>query len=170
MKKFLFRQILLFVLLIFLQVWLFNSIHLFGVATPLVYIYFLIKLPVNTNRNMVLLLSALLGFSIDIFEYTWGLNMFAMTITGFLRHFFLKLFAPRDLFDEYIPSFTTFGKQMFIRYAGILTLVHIVILFATESLSLFDPLRLCMRIAGSYILTILLIFALDSLNFESLKK
>lgn len=170
MKKFLLRQILLFIVLVFLQVWLFNSIHLFGVATPLLYIYFLLKFPVSMNRNAVLLLSAFMGLVIDIFDYTLGLNMLAMTITGFLRYYFLKLFIPKDIFDEYIPSFVTFSKLVFMRYAGTLVLIHTLILFVVESFSLFDPLLLFLRIASSFILTILLIFAFESFNFDLFKK
>jgi rod shape-determining protein MreD len=127
-------------------------------------------LPVNMNRNTVLLLSVFMGFIVDIFDYTLGLSMLSLTIVGFLRHYFLKLFAPRDAFDEYIPSFSTFGKFLFIRYAGILTLIHCVILFSIESFTLFDPLLLFLRIVGSFSLTILIIFAFESLNFDFFKK
>jgi rod shape-determining protein MreD len=170
MKKSLLRPVLLFFLLVLLQVWLFNNIHLFGVATPLLYIYFLIKLPVNMNRNTVLLLSALMGLSVDIFEYTLGLNMLTMTLVGFLRYYFLKLFVPEDIFDEFIPSFSTLGKFVFLRYAGALTLIHAFFLFLIESLTLFDPLLLFLRIVSSFILTILIIFAFESLNFDLFKK
>ncbi|GHT26328.1 rod shape-determining protein MreD [Bacteroidia bacterium] len=170
MKKFQFRPVVLFFLLVFLQVWLFNSIHLFDVATPLLYIYFLIKLPANMNRNMVLFLSALMGLSIDIFEYTLGLNMLAMTVAGFFRYYFLKLFAPKDVFDEFIPSISTLGKWVFLRYVGTLALIHVLLLFSIESLSLFDPLLLFLRIVSSFVLTILIIFAFENLNFDLFKK
>jgi rod shape-determining protein MreD len=169
MKKAQLYQIIFFFILVFTQVWLF-SIHLFGVATPLLYIYFLIKLPVNMNRNTVLLLSALIGLSVDIFEYTLGLNMLTMTIVGFLRYYFLKLFVPKDTFDEYIPSFSTLSKFLFIQYVGALVLIHAIILFSIESFTLFDPLLLFLRIVSSFILTILIILALESLNFDLLKK
>jgi rod shape-determining protein MreD len=170
MKKIQFRPVVLFFLLVFLQVWLFNSIHLFGVATPLLYIYFLIKLPVNMNRNTVLLLSALMGLSVDIFEYTLGLNMLAMTVAGFLRYYFLKLFIPKDAFDEFIPAFSTLGNWVFMRYAGALALIHALFLFSIESLTLLDPLLLFLRIVSSFILTILIIFAFENLNFDLFKK
>jgi len=40
---------LLFVLLVLLQVLLLSRIALFGIVTPVVYIYFLIKLPIREN-------------------------------------------------------------------------------------------------------------------------
>jgi len=170
MKKISIYLIFLFIILVFLQVWLFGNIHLFGLATPLVYIYFLIKLPINMNRNAVLGLSALLGFILDIFSGTLGLTMFVMTIAGFLRYYLLKLFAPRDIFDDSTPSFDTLGKLMFIRYAGTITLIHIFLLYSIESFSLFTPLLLFLRIISSFIITILLIFAFESVNIDVLKK
>ena len=170
MSKVFFRLTALFILLVFFQVLLFNHIHLFGFATPLLYIYFLLKLPVGINRNVVMLLCALLSFIIDIFGGTLGLNMAAMVIVAFLRYYFLKLFAPRDVFDDYFPSFNTFGKYLFIRYAGIITLIHVSLLFTIESFSLFTPWLLILRIIGSFFLTIFFIFAFESINFDVFKK
>lgn len=160
------RLILLFIVLVLLQVWLFNYIHLFGFATPLLYIYFLIKLPLTMNRNLVLLLAVLLGFVIDLFGYTLGVNMLAMTVAGFLRFYFLNLFTPRDLFENTVPSFATFGKSQFLGYAGSITLLHQITLFCTESLSLFDPLLLLMRIGGSFFLTMLLIIGMEFIDID----
>jgi len=161
---------LLFIFLVFLQVWLFNSIHLFGYATPLLYIYFLIKLPIRMNRNVVILLSALLGFAVDIFGSTLGLSMTVMILLGFLRYYLLKLFAPRDVFEDYLPSFTIFGKFLFMRYAGTIVLIQLFLLYAIESFSLFNPLALFLRITGSFILTFLLIFAFESISLDLFKK
>ena len=170
MNKTAIQQIFLFILLVLLQIWLFNNIHLFGVATPFVYLYFTLKLPVKMNRNMVLILSALMGFVIDLFGSTLGLNMFVMVIMGFLRFYLLKLFAPRDVYEDYLPSFETFGNFMFVRYVAMLTLIHVAILHLMESFTLFDPLNLVLRILGSFILTVLIICAFESINVRGFKK
>jgi hypothetical protein len=111
-----------------------------------------------------------LGFIIDIFGGTLGLNMTVMVIVGFLRYYILKLFAPRDIFDDSVPSFSTFGKFLFLRYAGAITLIQIVLLYSIESFSLFAPWLLFLRIISSFTLTILLIFAFESVNFDVLTK
>ena len=160
----------MFFLLVFLQVWLFDNINLFGFATPLLYIYFLIKLPVKMNPSAVLLLSALMGFTLDIFGSILGLNMMVMVITGFLRIFLVKLFVPRDISGDCTPSFSTFGKFLFMRYAGVVTLIQVFLLYLTESFSLFNPGMLFLRIAGGFTITILLIFAFESISFDVFKK
>ncbi|MDR2407661.1 MAG: rod shape-determining protein MreD [Bacteroidales bacterium] len=163
------RQLLLFLLLVFLQVWLFNKIHLGGFATPLIYIYFIIKLPVDMNRNLVLLLSALLGLTIDLFIFTLGVNMLAATVVGFSRAYFLKLFSPRDIFESYSPSFFTFGKLLFFRYIYLTILLHQVVLFFIESLSLFDSFMLFLRVLGSFVLTVPFILAFEYIKLGKIK-
>ncbi|MDR0733551.1 MAG: rod shape-determining protein MreD [Dysgonamonadaceae bacterium] len=163
-------QFLLFILLVLLQVWLFNNIHVFGVATSFVYLDFTLRLPVKMNRNIVLVLSALMGLVIDLFGSTLGLNMSVMVIVGFLRFYLLKLFASRDIYEDYVPSFQTLANFMFVRYVGTMTLIHVVILHLIESFTLFDPLRLILRILGSFILTVLLICAIESINVKGFKE
>ena len=170
MNKLFLRLIILFIFLVFLQVWLFGNIHLFGFATPLLYIYFLIKLPIRMNRNAIMLLSAFMGFIIDIFGNTFGLNMLVMVISGFLHFYFVKLFISRDVMDDCSPSFKTLGKFLFLRYAGVIALIHITLLYSIESFSLFTPNLLLLRIVGSFSLTFLLIFAFESVNFDVLRK
>jgi rod shape-determining protein MreD len=166
------KQIGLFLLLVALQLVLLDKIHLFGYATPLIYIYFIIRLPGNMNRSLVLFLSALLGLSLDLFSYTLGINMLACVIIGFSRRFILNSFAPRDLHEDYDPSFHSFGKLLFLEYAVVMTLLHHLVLFSVESLSLFDFQALLFRVAGSAILTLSLVFTLESINANrySLKK
>jgi len=170
MKNISIRFTLLFILLAFLQVWLFGNINLFGFATPLLYIYFLVKLPIGMSRNTMLILSFLMGFIIDIFGGTLGLNMLVMVLSGFIRYYFVKLFAPRDISDDCIPSFDTFGKFLFMRYAGLITLIHVSLLYLIESLSLFNPILLLLNISSSFILTFILIFAFESLNLDVFNK
>jgi rod shape-determining protein MreD len=148
---------------------MFNEIHLFGFATPLLYVYFIIKLPVNLNRNAVFLLSALIGLLIDLLSFTLGINMLAGIFVGFFRFYFLKLFAPRDVFESYSPSFSTFGRALFLRYAALMILLHQLVLFVAESFSLFEPGLLVLRIVGSFILTMLFIFAFESVTFKTTK-
>lgn len=170
MNKAAIQRFLSFILLVLLQVWLFNNIHLFGVATPFVYLAFTLKLPVKMNRNTVLMLSALMGLIIDLFGSTLGLNMSVMVIVGFLRSYLLKLFAPRDVYEDYVPSFETLGNFMFVRYAGTMTLIHVTILHLMEAFTLFDPVKLVLRILSSFILTVLLICAIESINTKGFKK
>ena len=163
-------QILLFFFLILLQVWVFSQIHLFGIATPLAYLYFILNLPSSTNRNLVVFLSFILGLSIDIFSYTLGMHAIAATVAGFSRYYSLNLFTPKDLPNEFVPTVRSVGFLSYLKYAIPIVLLHNIVYFLVESLSLFDPIGLFLRIAGSFILTMVVIFAFEGFNSDILKK
>ncbi len=163
-------RILLFVVLILLQIWIFNQIHLFGVAVPMAYIYFLLKLPSNTNRNFVLLLAFLQGLFIDIFSYTLGMHALASTLAGFMWYYSLKLFSSRDMPDEYIPSVNSLGPLSFLKYAGSIVLLHLIVFFVVETASVFDPLNLILRTFSSFLLTMIIIFGFEGFNLDFRKR
>ncbi|MDL2322987.1 rod shape-determining protein MreD [Bacteroidales bacterium OttesenSCG-928-A17] len=153
--------LLLFLVLLFLQVGVFNSIHLFGIATPVLFVYFILKLPVEMNRNSVLLLAAFSGFIIDLFTSTLGLNMLALTVVGFSRYYMIRLFGPREVFENMVPSISSFGRTQFLTYSGFLLFVNLLFLFGVESLTLFNPLRLILQIVSSLFLSLLIVYGFE---------
>ena len=73
-----------FVFLFLLQVLVFNHVHIFGYATPMPYIYFLLILPSDTPRWLYVLLGFVLGLLIDLFTNTPGMAAGSMTLSGLL--------------------------------------------------------------------------------------
>ena len=61
-------QILLCLVLLIVQALVLNNIHLFGFATPLLYVYTVICMRRNFPRWAALVISFLLGLGIDIFS------------------------------------------------------------------------------------------------------
>lgn len=160
------KLFLLFIVLVSLQVFLLSNIHLFGLATPLLYIYFVLKLPVLMSRNLVLLLSFTMGLVIDLLSQTLGLNMLALSIVGFCRAYVFRVFAPKEVFDNFIPSFTTFGMLPFLGYAAVMALIHHTLVFSIEMFSMLDFGSLMARIFSSTALTLVLIFAFECFKFD----
>ncbi|WP_130735705.1 rod shape-determining protein MreD [Flavobacterium sp. J27] len=78
-------NIIRFVLLIFLQVILFNNIHMFGFANPYPYILYILLFPVNGNKNILLISSFFLGLIIDMFCNSGGIHAMACTTLAFVR-------------------------------------------------------------------------------------
>ncbi len=163
------RGTIYFVVFVALQVLILNNIHFFRVATPFLYLYFLVKLPVGISRTHVLMFSFLTGLVIDAFSNTPGMHAAACTLAGFARDPLIQLFMGRDLPEGITPSFQTFGPGGFFRYLLVFVLIHHTTLFLIESFSLFDPLFLVLRILASMCLTILLICAVEAFNLEAQK-
>ncbi len=159
--------ILLFVALVVAQVIIFNHLFLFNVALPLVFIYFIIKLPVTLGINWTMTLSFLLGLTIDIFSDTQGMNALACTIFATLKKPVLRLYFPReeDLTDPE-PSIKSLGLAVYMKYLISMTVVYCVLYFTIESFSFFNPIRLLLRVIGSSALTFSLILGIDSLSIR----
>ena len=146
-----------FVVLVLVQVLILNNIHFLRVATPFLYLYFILKMPVGSSRTNVVFFSFLIGLTIDVFSNTPGMHAFACTLAGFIRHSLIQLLMG------------TFGYGGFFRYTLLFVVIHHVALFLIESLTLFDPLFLAIRIAASVVTTTLLICTIEAFNIGSQK-
>ncbi|WP_352422302.1 rod shape-determining protein MreD [Proteiniphilum sp.] len=158
-------EIVLFVVLILLQVLLLNRISLFGIATPVLYVYFLLKLPVGRNLYYVIFSAFLMGLIIDIFLNTPGMNAAAITIVAAFRKNILGLFFEREGYDDFVPGINT-AAGPFVRFTIFMVFLHLTLLFFIESFTLFNLKNTLLRIGTSSVVTIPLIITLDSLMFR----
>ena len=143
-------EVLLFVVLILLQVLVFNQISVFGFATPFLYIYFLLKLPMGRNVFYVIIMGFLMGFIIDVFLNTPGINAAAATLAAVLRKPLLQLFFTREEYENFVPGIYA-APGLFIRFTVIMVLIHQTALFGLETFSLFNPGILLMRLLSSVV-------------------
>lgn len=163
------RGLFYFVVFVLIQIMVLNNIHFLRVATPFLYLYFIIKLPVGVSQAQVVFFSFLAGLVIDIFSNTPGMHAAACTLAGFSRQSLINLFVGKDLPEGIYPSYKTFGFGGFLRYVFAFVVIHHVTLFLIESLTLFDPLFLAIRIGASVVTTTLLICTIEAFNIESQK-
>ena len=71
-----------FILLLALQVLVFDHVHIMGYATPFVAVYFIILFPSDFPRSAALLWSFAFGFIADIFTNTPGVAAASLTATA----------------------------------------------------------------------------------------
>ncbi|KAA6300638.1 MAG: hypothetical protein EZS26_003222 [Candidatus Ordinivivax streblomastigis] len=157
-------RVIWFIGLILLQVLICNKVHLFGYATPFLYIYFIFKLDSSVSANALMLWGGIMGIIIDGFSNTLGMNTAAIVLLAFLRPFLLRLFVSRDNMDVIVPSSRTMGKWPFGKYliAGIL--IHHAVLLSIEFFSFTNIGGLLFRILLDSILTFSLIIAIDGMR------
>ncbi|HSD15228.1 MAG TPA: hypothetical protein VLB74_11315 [Flavobacterium sp.] len=74
-----------FVVLLALQIVLFNNINFLGYVNPFPYILFIILYPVNANRAGLLLASFLLGLNMDMFCNSGGVHATASLVLAYFR-------------------------------------------------------------------------------------
>lgn len=154
------KHSLLFVLIILLQVFVFQQLSFWNVV-PLLYVYILIRWPAALPAGWVILLGFLLGLLVDITADTPGMHAFATTFVAYLRQPLLKGFLSKEDSDVVEPRERSMGFLPFWKYTLSIVLFHHVLLFSLESFSFLDPLLLLNKIIISALLTILLIFLLE---------
>lgn len=73
-----------------LQVLIFNNIDFYGYLNPFIYILFIILYPVNDNKLILLIMSFLLGLTLDAFANSGGIHATAAIIIAYSRPTILK--------------------------------------------------------------------------------
>lgn len=156
-----FNRIAWFVGLALVQVLFLNNICLFGWATPFVYVYLILTLDKDIDRNALMAIAFLLGFTVDIFSNTPGVNAGASVLVAFLRPGLLQLFSPRGEYENFEPGIYTLGFGAFVRYAVVMVLFHHMMLFALETFSLEHLGFLLLRVLWSTSLTMMMVIAIE---------
>jgi len=164
MIQILLQNIARFVILVLIQVLVLNNIQFLGFINPYIYVLFILSLPVKSERWLTLILSFVLGITIDVFSNTLGLHAFACVLIGFLRDPLVKLSTTLEENVNFSPSFTTFGIATYIKYVVILVLVHHINLFYMEMFT-FEHFWVTMyRALISFAITISIILGVQLLK------
>ena len=168
MNKSFISYIFLFVILVLIQVLLMNHIVLFQSAVCLVFIYFLIKLPINLAPNLLLTLGFILGLSVDVLSDTPGLNALCCTILASLKKPVFYAYEQHDDQKRNIsPSIGTMGFLNFSKYVFSLSAIYCILAFFVEFVSFSDIVQILIKAGASTIFTFMVILAIDSLIYKN---
>lgn len=109
----------------------YENIHIF------IYPIFLMLLPLELPHGLAVLLSFIMGISIDMFYNTFGLHAAVMVILSFARPLICSLLEPRGGY-EVGQTLTkhSLGLRWFIRYSAFITFFHMLFIVLLEELSL----------------------------------
>lgn len=153
------KNIFRFFFLVLFQVLILNNIQLSGYLNPFLYVLFILMLPFQTPKWLVLILAFIIGISVDMFSNTGGMHAAASVLMAFLRQPVLKLISPRDGYDiVQRPTIQQFGFGWFFSYVGILVLIHHLCLFYMEAFHFTDFFSTFLRVILSTLFTLSLIF------------
>lgn len=160
------KNILRFCIIVIIQVFILNKItlHWFtepagALFVPFVYPLFILLLPFETPVWVLLFSGFFLGVTVDTFMTTAGIHTCATVLIAYLRTNVLNALMPRDL-TEYInqqPSIKNMGWVPFLVYSGFLILIHHIVFFSIESWSFSSLGSLLLKIAASFVTSMLFI-------------
>lgn len=158
------ENILRFIILLLLQVLLFNNLQFYGLCTPCVYILFLIALPPTLPRWAELLIGFAAGFILDIFCNTLGVHTASCTLIAYMRPLLIKNMIQDNERLTDTPSGISFGRQTYMRIVIILVFIYHITMFSLLAFSFHNWWITLLQIIVSSLFTIAIILGLDILN------
>ena len=154
----------MFIICFLVQVLIFNRIALFHVAIPIVFIYFIIRLPINLKLPYVFTFAFLLGLLIDIFSDTPGVNALACTLIAAIRKpIYYAYMAKDDITTRLTPGISTMGILDYSKYLLTFVVIYCLLAFSIEYFSFADVKGVVILTAASAAITFVILLATDSL-------
>ena len=158
------ERVIMFVVLLLVQVLILNNIHLFQVATPLLYLFFVITFRRGMAKWMILSYSFVLGLLLDVFTNTPGLAAGTLTLIAVIQPYLLEVLTPRDSAENMRVSIATMGFGKFATFSAILVGIYCVVFFALEAFNFFEWQMWLLRAVSSALLTLLFVLAIENVR------
>lgn len=160
------KNILRFILLVLIQFFVLDRVHLNYVVTPYIYILFIFWMPFKFSRSFQMIAAFLLGFALDSFRHNPGFHASACVLIAYLRPFLINILIPQEgaetNYEE--PSLKSMGGFMpYMVYAGLLTLVHNSWLFFLEALQFGNFWEFIIKTFFSTLISLVLIIITELL-------
>jgi rod shape-determining protein MreD len=151
-----------FVMLILIQVLVFNNIQFSGFVNPYVYLLFILLLPLAIPSWILLLLSFATGMVIDYFLNSPGMHTAATVLAGYIRPYVLRVLSPRDGYESGPnPSISAYGIRWFFIYTSVIVIIHHTALFYLEVFRFTDFFRTLLRVILSSAFSTLFILIIE---------
>lgn len=166
MNKIIIKFSILFVVTVLIQVLFLNNVQFFNYASPYFYLLFILLLPTNTPRYLLLLLGFVDGAVIDVFSNTPGLHSAATVFVSFIRPFVVNASNSEDSNTFFIPSLYNTSVLLFLKYAAIIVVAHHLFLFYFEAFTFVDGINTLLRSLSSSIFTLFLIVSSQFFMFR----
>lgn len=141
------------VLVLALQVLVFNHIHLLGYVTPLFIGYMILPFHRGSNRIALLLWGFFTGLLFDSFSNTAGMASASCTLLAMLQPALLSPFIPRDATEDFSPTIKTLGFWKYILYSIISMLILHAVFYALDAFTISNWQLTLMSIGIGTVLT-----------------
>lgn len=164
MSKEVLQFAVIFILTITVQVLICNHIALFNVAVPIVFIYFIIRLPMDIGKGLLYTLAFLSGLLVDIFSDTPGVNALACTLLAAVKRPVYYAYVPRDdKTRSLVPSVSTLGLSTYCKVLVTMVGIYCLLAFTIEYFNFADVKEIAVLASSSCLLTFILLLATDCL-------
>ena len=160
------KQIGRYILVMLLQVLLFDQLQFWGVCHPYIYILCLMMMPITLPHNVDMLIGAGVGLLMDVFCNSLGVHTAACIMLMFIRPYLIgAIVNDKDRLNEQI-SLRSIGMEALIKYVVILVLVHHLMVFMLAAWSWSHFGFVLLETLVSSIITCLIILGYNILKYR----
>ncbi|WP_419212686.1 rod shape-determining protein MreD [Maribacter sp. X9] len=157
-----FLNVLRFILLVLVQVLVFNKLNFFGYINPLIYILFIYWYPIKQNRTIFIVVCFFLGLCVDIFSDTLAINAAATITIAYLRPTIMRfVFGVNYEFQSFKLNNSTKAQQF--TFLALLIIIHHLIYFTLEIFSFSNSFLILQKTVTVGIATLILSTLFSSL-------
>ena len=155
MNSALFVNIFRFLLLLAVQIIIFNNMNFLGYISPYPYILFIILYPVNGNKSGLLFASFLLGIIMDMFSNSGGVHTTACLVLAYYRTYLFKFSFGLSYEYQTVKLNDVLTPERF-SFILLSVLIHHLILFVLEAFQISFIFDILIRTLLSTIFTIII--------------
>ncbi|WP_024980318.1 rod shape-determining protein MreD [Flavobacterium succinicans] len=155
MSSTLFVNIFRFLLLLAIQIIVFNNMNFYGYISPFPYILFIILYPVNGNKAALLVSSFFLGLLLDMFSNSGGVHATSCLVLAYMRPLIFKFSFGLSYEYQTVKLNDVLTPERF-SFLLIATITHHLVLFTLEAFEFSFILDVLLRTLLSSTFTLLL--------------
>lgn len=160
------KQIGRYILVMALQVLLFNQLQLWGACHPYIYILCLLMMPITLPHSVDMLIGAGVGLVMDVFCNSLGVHTAACILLMYVRPYLIgALVNDKDRLNEQI-SLRAIGMEALLKYVVILVVLHHLTVFLLAAWSWTHIGFVLLETLVSSVLTILLVLGYNTLRYR----
>jgi rod shape-determining protein MreD len=166
------KNIIRFALFILLQVFVLHQIPpLHKFITPYLYYLFILWLPFNIGRGMLMVIAFLFGLTLDYFLKTPGLHAACCVLIAYVRPFLINILTRQEAGEQNYasPSIVSMNWAPYFTYVFILTLLHHGYLVFLEWMRFGNFWFFLGKVTATTGISLLLIFITELLFFRKEK-
>jgi rod shape-determining protein MreD len=160
------KQIGRYILVMILQVLLFDQLQLLGVCHPYIYVLCLLMMPITLSHSADMIIGAVVGLIMDIFCNSMGVHTAACIFIMFIRPYLIgAIVNDKDRLNEQI-SLRSLGMEALLRYVVILVVIHHLIVFLLAAWNWAHIGFVLVETLVSSLVTISVIIGYNSLRYR----
>jgi len=160
------KQLGRYIVVMLLQVLLFDQLQLLGVCHPYIYILCLLMMPITLPHSVDMLIGAAAGMVMDVFCNSLGIHTAACILIMFLRPYLIGAFVnDKDRLNEQI-SLHAIGMEAMIKYVITMVIIHHLTVFLLAAWSWQHIGFVVMETIVSSTITILVILGYNTLRYK----